>query len=99
VIVALATQNILERSPQSYAHPCCDNFSGYWSASNGFKALPVCGRFTYRLTWREIVRLCGLTHDQPARNTQARYNVCPTDPVDTIVERDGKRELEFVIPT
>jgi len=29
--------------------------------------------------------------DQPARNTQARYNVCPTDPVDTIVERDGKR--------
>jgi putative SOS response-associated peptidase YedK len=31
--------------------------------------------------------------DQPARNTQARYNVCPTDPVDTIVERDGKRKL------
>jgi putative SOS response-associated peptidase YedK len=53
----------------------------------------VCGRFTYRLTWEEIVRLYGLTLDQPARNTQARYNVCPTDPVDTIVERDGKREL------
>jgi putative SOS response-associated peptidase YedK len=28
-----------------------------------------------------------------ARNTQARYDVCPTDPVDTIVEHDGKREL------
>jgi Putative transposase len=53
----------------------------------------VCGRFTYRLTWEEIVRLYGLTLDQPARNTQARYNVCPTDPVDTIVEHDGKREL------
>ena len=53
----------------------------------------MCGRFTYRLTWQEIVRLYGLTLDQPARNTQARYNVCPTDPVDTIVERDGKREL------
>jgi putative SOS response-associated peptidase YedK len=53
----------------------------------------MCGRFTYRLTWEEIVRLYGLTLDQPARNTQARYNVCPTDPVDTIVERDGKREL------
>jgi putative SOS response-associated peptidase YedK len=45
------------------------------------------------------VRLYGLTLDQPARNTQTRYNVCPTDPVDTIVERDGERELEFVIPT
>jgi putative SOS response-associated peptidase YedK len=53
----------------------------------------MCGRFTYRLTWEEIVRLYGLTLDQPARNTQARYNVCPTDQVDTIVERDGKREL------
>jgi putative SOS response-associated peptidase YedK len=53
----------------------------------------MCGRFTYRLTWEEIVRLYGLTLDQPARNTQVRYNVCPTDPVDTIVERDGKREL------
>jgi putative SOS response-associated peptidase YedK len=31
--------------------------------------------------------------DQPARNTQARYNVCPTDPVDTIVDRDGRREV------
>jgi len=50
----------------------------------------------YRLTWEEIVRLYGLTLDQPARNTQARYNVCPTDPVDTIVEHDGKREL--VVP-
>jgi hypothetical protein len=26
-------------------------------------------------------------------DTQPRYNVCPTDPVDTIVQRDGKREL------
>jgi putative SOS response-associated peptidase YedK len=53
----------------------------------------MCGRFTYRLTWEEIVRLYGLTLDQPARNTQARYNVCSTDPVDTIVEHNGKREL------
>jgi putative SOS response-associated peptidase YedK len=53
----------------------------------------MCGRFTYKPTWEELVRLYRLTLDQPARNTQARYNVCPTDPVDTIVERDGKREL------
>jgi len=39
----------------------------------------------------ELVRLYRL--DQPARNTEPRYNVCPTDPVDTIIGRDGKREL------
>ena len=53
----------------------------------------MCGRFTYKLTWEELVRLYGLTLDQPARNTQPRYNVCPTDPIDTVVENDGKREL------
>lgn len=53
----------------------------------------MCGRFTYKLTWEELVRLYRLTLDQPPRNTQARYNVCPTDPIDTIVERDGQREL------
>jgi putative SOS response-associated peptidase YedK len=53
----------------------------------------MCGRFTYKLTWEELVRLYRLTLDQPPRNTQARYNVCPTDPVDTVVERDGKRKL------
>jgi putative SOS response-associated peptidase YedK len=51
------------------------------------------GRFTHKLTWEELVWLYCPTLDQPARNTQARYDVCPTDPVDTIVERDGKREL------
>jgi putative SOS response-associated peptidase YedK len=53
----------------------------------------MCGRFTYKLTWEELVKLYRLTLNQPARNTQARYNVCPTDPVDTIVAADGKREL------
>jgi len=36
--------------------------------------LRMCGRFTYRLTWEEIVRLYRLTLDQPAQNTRARYN-------------------------
>jgi len=53
----------------------------------------MCGRFTYKLTWEELVRLYRLTLDQPPRNTQARYNVCPTDPIDTVVEGDGRREL------
>src|ERR1022692_4292164 len=51
------------------------------------------GRFTYRLTWEEIVRLYRLTLNQPAQNTRARYNICPTITIDTIVEREGKREL------
>jgi SOS response associated peptidase (SRAP) len=53
----------------------------------------MCGPFTYKLTWEELVRLYRLTLDQPARNTEPRYNVCPTDPVDTIVAAVGKREL------
>ena len=53
----------------------------------------MCGRFTYKLTWEELVRLYRLTLDQRPRNTQPRYNVCPTDPIDTIVGRDGQREL------
>jgi putative SOS response-associated peptidase YedK len=42
----------------------------------------MCGRFAYKLTWPEIATLYRLTLDQPPRNTQPRYNVCPTDPVD-----------------
>src|SRR5208283_5524221 len=53
----------------------------------------MCGRYTYKLTWEEIVRLYRLTLDQPAQNTRARYNVCPTTAIDTIVARDAKREL------
>lgn len=31
--------------------------------------------------------------DQPSHNFQPRYNICPTDPIDTIVAQDGKRDL------
>jgi len=53
----------------------------------------MCGRFTYLMTWEQIVRLYRLTLDQPAQNTRARYNVCPTTTIDTIVAQDGKRML------
>jgi putative SOS response-associated peptidase YedK len=53
----------------------------------------MCGRFTYKLTWAEIVKLYRLTLDQPARNTQPRYNICPTTPIDTIVSSEGRRAL------
>ncbi len=53
----------------------------------------MCGRSTYKLTWEEIVRLYRLTLDQPPQNTRARYNVCPTTTIDTIVGQDGNRRL------
>ena len=40
---------------------------------------PMCGRFTNRLTWRDIVELYRLTAPaSPERNLPARYNICPT---------------------
>jgi putative SOS response-associated peptidase YedK len=54
----------------------------------------MCGRFTNRLTWREIVALYRLSAPAiPQRNLPARYNICPTDTIDTVVEEDGKRDL------
>jgi len=51
----------------------------------------MCGRATYKLTWEEIVDLYRLTLGQPAVNTRARFNVCPTTTIDTILDQDGKR--------
>jgi hypothetical protein len=70
----------------SLARPAC----GY--AVQGY-IRRMCGRFTYQLTWPELVRLYRLTLDAPARNLQPRYNVCPTTNIDAVIERDGKREL------
>jgi putative SOS response-associated peptidase YedK len=53
----------------------------------------MCGRFTVKMTWAEIVTLYKLTVDRPPHNLQPRYNVCPTDPIDVVTERDGKRDL------
>jgi putative SOS response-associated peptidase YedK len=53
----------------------------------------MCGRSTYKLTWEEIALLYRLTSDQPPQNTRARYNVCPTTTIDTIVGQDGSRRL------
>ena len=40
-----------------------------------------------------MAALYRLTLDQPPVNTRARYNVCPTTAIDTIVARDGRREI------
>ena len=52
----------------------------------------MCGRFTVKMTWAEIVAMYRLTLDRPPHNLQPRYNVCPTDPIDVVTERDGKRD-------
>ena len=53
----------------------------------------MCGRYTAKMTWAEIVALYRLTMKAPPHNMPPRYNVCPTDPVDVVRERDGNREL------
>jgi len=53
----------------------------------------MCGRSTNRLTWDEIVRLYRLTIKAPPHNLPPRYNICPTDPVDVVTERDGNRDF------
>jgi putative SOS response-associated peptidase YedK len=50
----------------------------------------MCGRFTVKMTWSEIVALYKLTLDRTPHNLPPRYNVCPTDPIDVITEQDGK---------
>jgi putative SOS response-associated peptidase YedK len=53
----------------------------------------MCGRFTNRLTWEEILRLYRLTIKAPPHNLPPRYNICPTDPVDVVTERNGNRNF------
>jgi putative SOS response-associated peptidase YedK len=60
---------------------------------DGKQGLAMCGRFTNRLTWEEIVRLYRLTIQAPPHNLPPRYNICPTDPVDVVTERDGNRDF------
>jgi putative SOS response-associated peptidase YedK len=51
----------------------------------------MCGRFSHRLSWQEIQALYQLTSARS--NLEPRYNVCRTDTISAVVERDGRREL------
>jgi putative SOS response-associated peptidase YedK len=51
----------------------------------------MCGRFTQRYTWRELVELYRLT--QPARNPQPHHNICPTETIDAVIPISTGREL------
>ncbi|UWL60268.1 SOS response-associated peptidase [Brucella pseudintermedia] len=54
----------------------------------------MCGRYTLYLPWSEIHRLYNLTlmSDQ-ARNTQPRYNICPTQDVLFVTHSDEGMKL------
>jgi putative SOS response-associated peptidase YedK len=46
----------------------------------------VCGRFTQKFTWPELVELYRLT--QTPANLRPNFNVCPTDPISVITPDD-----------
>jgi putative SOS response-associated peptidase YedK len=54
----------------------------------------MCGRYTLRLSWSDIVRRYGITTQGMPLNLPARYNIAPTQEV-PIIRRaaDGGREL------
>jgi putative SOS response-associated peptidase YedK len=53
----------------------------------------MCGRFTQLYSWPELVALYRLT--MPPVNLQPSYNICPTDPVDVGLPKEGGG-LDFV---
>lgn len=53
----------------------------------------MCGRFTNRYTWSELVRLYRLTGSSPASNFPPLYNIAPTENSFVVRLRDGEREL------
>lgn len=56
----------------------------------------MCGRYTNRLTWSEIVRLYRITSRQPALNLQPRYNIAPTQSVAAVRLGTDGRELAML---
>jgi hypothetical protein len=63
---------------------CCPNQS-YCDVRTLHQSIDLAG---------EIVALYRLTVPAaPERNLPARYNICPTQTIDTVIEREGKREL------
>jgi putative SOS response-associated peptidase YedK len=57
----------------------------------------MCGRYTHRYTWSQIVELYRLTEPAVAPNDFApRYNIAPTQKAPIVRERAGKRELAML---
>ena len=57
----------------------------------------MCGRYTNRLTWSEIVKLYRITSRQPALNLQPRYNIAPTQDVAAVRRAAGSADRELAM--
>ena len=44
-------------------------------------------------SWRELVELYKLSLQSPPSNLEPRFNICPTDTIDVVVEHKGARQL------
>jgi putative SOS response-associated peptidase YedK len=69
------------------------NLRTWEDARKSVRIAEMCGRFTRNYTWEQIHALYRLTAPVAIPNLQPRFNACPTDPADTIVVHDGKRQL------
>jgi putative SOS response-associated peptidase YedK len=63
------------------------------NAGASFYNAGMCGRFTKNYTWQQIHAMYRLNAPAAIPNMQPSFNVCPTDPVDTVVAHEGSREL------
>jgi len=66
------------------------------SSASGYTVL-MCGRYTHRLTWPEIVALYRLSEQAVAPNDFGpRYNIAPTQRAPVVRKRDAGRECAML---
>jgi hypothetical protein len=80
---------VMDENRRASRYILCERLQGRL----GSRGLWMCGRFTVKATWAELVALYRLTMEAPPHNLRPRFNVCPTDPVDVVTAEEGKREL------
>jgi putative SOS response-associated peptidase YedK len=57
----------------------------------------MCGRYSVDLKWDDFARLYDLAmKGPPAWNFPPNFNQCPTDPIATVLLRDGKRAFQLM---
>jgi len=57
----------------------------------------MCGRFTHKLTWDQLVTLYRLTAPRGGLDLKPRYNIAPTQTVPIVrLDQDGNRELAML---
>jgi putative SOS response-associated peptidase YedK len=57
----------------------------------------MCGRYSVDLKWDDVARLYDLAMEgPPSWNFPPNFNQCPTDPIATVLLRDGKRAFQLM---